>query len=103
MRRFVIVIILVTAGCGAGAPTAMVACPPQGCAALDPPTPMQRALLDHAAFDLQCPPAQLRVRDVDDVTASVSGCGRMARYAWIASRYRARWLLDSPILATAGR
>ena len=100
IRHLLFAVIVLTAGCAAPT-TAMVACPPTGCAALDPPSPLDRALLDHAELDLQCPRAQLDVKDVDSTTSWVSGCGRAARYAWIEqpALEGSRWLLDSPVTA----
>ena len=90
--------ILITSGCAAPT-TAMVACPPKGCAALDPPSPIDRMLYEHAERDLQCPRAELTIANDDSTTSTVSGCGRAARYALIAQRYYgARWILDSPIV-----
>ena len=81
----------------AGPQPVLVPCPPKGCAALGPPDSRQPALVEHAARDLECAPSQLDV-DLENDDATVSGCGRSARYAWISGRYRpGRWILDSRV------
>ena len=83
MKRLLSMAALITlAGCAAPT-TEMVACPPQGCSALDPPSPMQQLLLAHAARDLACAAPELTVHELDDTSSAVSGCGKSARYVWI--------------------
>jgi hypothetical protein len=69
----------------------LVACPPEGCAALDPPDELHT----RAAFDLQCPARQLELFELSDRSwdTGVRGCGRQAVYKMI----RGVWTLDSPI------
>ena len=97
-HKLIVFVLALVGGCAAPA-TQMVACPDTGCAALDPPSPLEKPLREHAAFDLQCDNGALTVTWIDDTTAGVSGCGRQARYAFVVSHYHSRWLLDSPILA----
>jgi hypothetical protein len=94
-NRLIAMLLLVASACAAPA-TEMVACPARGCASLDPPTPIDAALLEHAERDLECPRAELYIEACGAASSRVSGCGRAARYAWIA---RTRWILDSPIMA----
>ena len=102
MRRWLWAVWLITTGAGCAAPQQeLIACPPQGCAALDVARDWRyRPLAEHAARDLACPPPALDVSiHADD--ARVAGCGRQARYAWIHQRSEGRWVLDSPVSATA--
>lgn len=98
MRKTLLSVMLLTAGLFAGCATpstAMVECPPAGCATLDPPPPLDQQLLAHASFDLQCAPSALAIDNLDSTTSQVSGCGRAARYAWTDE---SRWVLDSPVV-----
>jgi hypothetical protein len=97
MKTTLVSLLLLACGCAAPT-TEMVACPAKGCAALDPPTPIELALFEHAEFDLQCPRDNLDIKKVDPDTLWVCGCGRGARYAYIAGRHHSRWVLDSPVL-----
>src|SRR5690348_12235713 len=98
MRTSLLAVLLLTGACAAP-DTNLVACPPQGCAALDPPSPREQALLDHAAFDLQCGQQNLHVSycDRNDVSALVAGCGRQARYTSVGRYGESVWVLDSPV------
>ena len=96
LRKLMFVLLLV-GGCAAPT-TAMVECPPSGCAPLEV-NPLEASLRDHASFDLQCAAPQLGVRWLDDTTAEVRGCGKGARYAYVVTRFQSRWVLDSPVLA----
>jgi hypothetical protein len=102
MRKLLLAVLLLTGACATTDSNGnLVACPAEGCAALDPPDRFKQALLDHAAYDLQCPQQQLRVSYLDDseIDAQVTGCGRQARYV---GRYGSlRWRLDSPVFVVA--
>ena len=95
---------LITPAGGCAAPaTEMVECPPEGCAALDPPDWYHKPLLEHAARDLQCDLSALTYHDLDDDSAEVSGCGKSARYASVlVDDDESRWVLDSPVTAAPG-
>lgn len=103
MRPILLALVLCATACAVPA-TEMVACPAQGCAKLDPPSALDQALLEHAEFDLQCSRTELDIKNVDQTTSWVCGCGRTARYAWIGQRLLpGRWLLDSPVMVAARR
>jgi hypothetical protein len=104
MRTALLTVLLLTSACASSQP-AIVACRPQGCAALDKPDWVRQELLEHAERDLSCAPAQLTVTEVEAPIPEralakdsiVSGCGYQARYAWAGDR----WVLDSAITTAA--
>jgi hypothetical protein len=76
MRRALLSLGLIAAGCGAGL----------------------EQLKTRAAIDLDCQPASLEIRAVDAATRSVSGCNKRAIYVELFNNARnPTWLLNSAV------
>jgi hypothetical protein len=54
-------------------------------------------LRTRAAFDLQCPAAQLKLKQLDSEVAGVEGCGQRATYLY--NGQAGGWILNGPTTA----
>jgi hypothetical protein len=76
MRRSLVLVVMVGGGC------------------VMPIAQNSDTLRARAAFDMRCPAAQLRVTEIDSVTAGVDGCGQRGTYVF--SPAVNAWVLNSP-------
>ena len=53
---------------------------------------MYDKLAERASFDLDCPPNQLTITELDQSNAGVRGCGRQATYLGVCQGFGCTWI-----------